>query len=120
MAEARKHVLLWLAPEFLQSAGMVRILREAEFLSLPETEWDELIQSAEEAGGFALGGRLVETHHGAGVWISPENDQGLELMIPWAYVKGVLTGQEPQAAKIFGLTERAVARNGQPRPQGRG
>jgi len=112
MAEARKHVLLWLAPEFLQSEGMVRILHEAEFLSTREEEWDELIQSAEEAGGFALGGRLVEARHGAGIWITPENDQGLELMIPWGYVKSVLTGEEPQAAKIFGLTERQALKNG--------
>ena len=111
MAEARKHVLLWLAPEFLHSSGMVRILTEAEFLTLPEAEWDKLIRSAEEAGGFALGGRLVEAHHGAGIWISPPSDQGLELMIPWAYVKGILTGQEPQSSKMFGLTTD-FAKNG--------
>ena len=101
--EPQQHVLVWVAPQFLQSSGMLRILKEAEFFSIPEEAWDKFIQSAEEAGGFALGGRLVESNHGAGIWISPLNVHGLELMIPWPFVRSVVTAQDPQSPKMFGL-----------------
>jgi len=103
LTEPRQHVLVWVAPQFLQSAGMLRILKEAEFFSLPEDEWDNFVQAAEEAGGFALGGRLVESNHGAGIWITPLNGPGLELMIPWPYVRSVVTAQDPQSPRVFGL-----------------
>jgi len=103
LTELRQHVLVWVAPQFLQSTGMLRILKEAEFLSLPEEDWGKFIQAAEEAGGFALGGMLVESNHGAGIWISPQQGRGLELMIPWPFVRSVITAQDPQSPKMFGL-----------------
>ncbi|HEY4361328.1 MAG TPA: hypothetical protein VGN17_10175 [Bryobacteraceae bacterium] len=72
-------------------------------MSLPEGEWEKFVTAAEEAGGFALGGRLVESNHGAGVWISPLNEHGLELMIPWPFVRSLVTAQDPQSPKMFGL-----------------
>jgi hypothetical protein len=38
-----------------------------------------------------------------GIWISPENLAGLELMIPWQFVKSVVTAESPQSSKAFGL-----------------
>jgi len=101
--EPQQHVLVWVAPQFLQSTGMLRILREAEFFSIPEEAWGKFVQEAEEAGGFALGGTLVESNHGAGIWIAPPNVHGLQLMIPWPFVRSVVTAQDPHSPKIFGL-----------------
>ena len=131
MTEPRQHVLVWVAPQFLQSAGILRILKEAEFLSLPEEEWGKFIQAAEEVGGFALGGRLVESNHGAGIWISPQSGPGLELMIPWAFVRSVVTTQDPESPKMFGLMAElghepvgnkgnlGESKSGEPRPRGK-
>ena len=111
---------MWVAPQFLQSTGMLRILKEAGFFSLPEAEWEKFISAAQEAGGFALGGRLVESNHGAGVWISPLNEHGLELMIPWPFVRSVVTAQDPQSPKMFGLmaelAHEPVQASGAPSP----
>jgi hypothetical protein len=104
MSEARRHVLIWVAPEFLKSSGMIQIFREAGIFLTPQDELDEYIHAAEVAGGFALTGRLVESGHGAGIWICPVNVPDLELMVPWQFVKGVVTAQDPSRAKIFGLT----------------
>lgn len=90
-------------PEFLQSPGILRILHEAELLPVAENKWEEFIRSATETGGFALEGRLAEINHGAGIWISPESAQGLELMIPWAFVRSVATAPELEARRFFGL-----------------
>lgn len=102
-SDSRRQVLVWIAPEFLQSPGILRILHEAELLAVPENKWTEFIRSAVEAGGFALEGRLAEINHGAGIWISPEGGQDLELMVPWAYVRSVATAPEREARKVFGL-----------------
>jgi hypothetical protein len=48
-------------------------------------------------------GRLAEVSHGAGIWISPVNAPGLELMVPWLFVKSVVTAETPEPSKIFGL-----------------
>jgi hypothetical protein len=48
-------------------------------------------------------GRLVESGHGAGIWISPVNVPGLELMVPWYYIKSVVTAEGQPSARIFGL-----------------
>jgi len=103
---------VWVAPQFLQSAGMLRILREAGLLSVPESDWDKFLDDTEEAGGFALGGLLVEAHHGAGIWIAPENTQGVQLMIPWQFVRSVVTAQEPEHTKAFGLLNRIAQASG--------
>ncbi len=103
MNEARRHVLLWVAPEFLKSSGMIQLFSEAGIFSLPENEMENYIRAAVGAGGFALTGKLADVHHGSGVWISPVNVPGLELMVPWHYVKSIVTAETPQASRIFGL-----------------
>lgn len=114
-SDRRRQVLVWLAPEFLQSPGTLRILHEAELLPVTENKWADFIRAAVESGGFALEGRLADANHGAGIWISPESSPGLELMIPWGFVRSVATAPEQENGKIFGL-----ARNGSwARPNGR-
>jgi hypothetical protein len=103
MSEARRHVLIWVAPEFLKSSGMIQLFTEASIFLPPENDLDEYIRSAEAAGGFAMTGRLAEVNHGAGIWISPVNVLGLELMVPWQFVKSVVTAESPQSSKAFGL-----------------
>ena len=110
MTEARRHVLIWVAPEFLKSTGMIQLFTEAGIFSPPEEKLPQYIQAAEEAGGFAMTGTLAEISHGAGIWISPVNVPGLELMIPWAFVKSVVTAESPQTSKAFGLMNDSVLR----------
>ena len=112
MNDAPKHVLIWVAPEFLRSSGMVQLFTEAGILSPPEDGLDEYIRAAEAAGGFALTGLLAEIHHGAGIWISPTNVAGLELMIPWQFVKSVVTAETPQSSRAFGLMNDRAQRGG--------
>lgn len=102
--ERRPQVLVWIAPELLQSPGMLRILHEAELLPVPEDKWEEFIRASMESGGFALGGRLAEIHHGAGIWISPEHEQALEVMIPWMFVRSVVTAPDAEPRRVFGLS----------------
>jgi len=108
MSETRRHVLIWVAPEFLKSSGMVQLFTEAGIFSTPTEQMEEYFQSAEAAGGFAMTGKLAEAGHGAGIWISPVNVPGLELMIPWQFVKSVITAESPQASKVFGLKTDAA------------
>jgi hypothetical protein len=68
------------------------------------------VEAAENTGGFALGGTLVDVHHGAGIWIAPPGDAGLEIMIPWQFVRSVVTAHEQQSARMFGLAAEAVKR----------
>jgi hypothetical protein len=103
MSEPRRHVLIWVAPEFLKSSGMIQLFTEASIFIPPQDDLDEYIHSAEAAGGFAMTGRLAEANHGAGIWISPVNVPGLELMIPWNLVKSVVTAESTQSSKAFGL-----------------
>lgn len=103
MSEPRRHVLIWVAPEFLKSSGMIQLFTEASIFVPPQNDLDEYIRSAEEAGGFAMTGRLAEVNHGAGIWISPVTVPGLELMIPWQLVKSVVTAETPESSKAFGL-----------------
>lgn len=108
----QRHVLIWVAPEFLKSSGMIRLFTEAGIFSPPEDDLDQYIRSAESAGGFAMTGQLAEANHGAGVWISPVNVPGLELMIPWQFVKSVVTAESPQSSKAFGLMNELAQQNG--------
>jgi hypothetical protein len=103
MSETRRHVLVWVAPEFLGSSGMIRLFTEAGIFLPPEDNLDEYIHAAQAAGGFALTGRLVQANHGAGVFVSPLSVPGLELMIPWQFVKTIVTAEESQSSRIFGL-----------------
>jgi hypothetical protein len=110
MSEPQRHVLIWVAPEFLKSSGMIQLFTEAGIFHPPENDLDEYIRSAEAAGGFAMTGRLAEVHHGAGIWISPVAVPGLELMIPWQLVKSVVTAESPESSRAFGLMSDLVQR----------
>ena len=103
MNEPQRHVLIWVAPEFLKSSGMIQLFTEASIFLPPQDDLEAYIRSAEAAGGFAMTGRLAEAHHGAGIWISPINVPGLELMVPWHLVKSVVTAESTQPSKAFGL-----------------
>ena len=103
MSETRRHVLVWVAPEFLGSSGMIQLFTEAGIFLPPEGSMDEYIHAAQVAGGFALTGRLVQAGHGAGVFISPIRVPGLELMIPWQFVKTMVTADASQSSRMFGL-----------------
>jgi len=108
MTEPRRHVLIWVAPEFLKSSGMIQLFTEAGIFLPPQDDLDEYIHSAETAGGFAMTGSLAEANHGAGIWISPVNVPGLELMIPWNLVRSVVTAESTQSSKAFGLMSERV------------
>ena len=98
-----RHVLVWVDAEIMESEGMLHILQESGAITAGEKDWEKLIASAEDSGGFALGGMLVESNHGAGIWISPPNTPGLEIMIPWHFVRSVVTASEHLQSKMFGL-----------------
>ena len=112
MNEVRRHVLIWVVPEFLKSSGMVQLFTEAGIFTTPAEELQEYSQSAEAAGGFAMTGTLAEMGHGAGIWISPVNVPELELMVPWQFVKSVITAESPQASRVFGLRTDAARLKG--------
>jgi hypothetical protein len=101
--DAARHILVWVTAEYIQSDGMLHILQEAQAIPGHEDNWEKILEAAENTGGFALGGTLVELHHGAGLWISPHGNEALEIMIPWQFVRCVVTAQEPLAGKMFGL-----------------
>jgi hypothetical protein len=110
--EKRRHAMVWVAPEFLESEGMLRILQETRVLPGDEAQWEKIVEAAENSGGFAIGGALVDAHHGAGLWIAPSEDYNLEIMIPWQFVRSVVTAHEPEAEKVFGLPAEMARRNG--------
>jgi len=118
MSEPRRHVLIWVAPEFLKSSGMIQLFTEASIFLPPQDNLDEYVSSAEAAGGFAITGRLAEANHGAGIWISPLNVPGLELMIPWHLVKSVVTAESAQSSKAFGLMSDLAQPNTSAKKQG--
>jgi hypothetical protein len=120
MNDLRQHVLVWVAFEFLQSEGMIHVLRELKFLPDADRDLDALLESAEQIGGFGLMGQLVESHHGAGIWVAPAGEPGLQLMIPWQYVRSVVTAQESGNSKTFGLLRDLMRKNGQPKPGSNG
>ena len=81
---------------------MLRILEETGLIE-PGVPKAQVTESAEAAGGCAITGLLVEPQHGAGIWIAPEASPGLELMIPWGFVRGVVTAESPKTKQILGL-----------------
>ena len=101
--EPRRHVLVWVAADFLESEGMLHILHESGAIPYPDKNWEKIVEAAEDSGGFALGGRLVDSNHGAGIWISPSSSTALEIMIPWHFVRSVVTASEHLHTQIFGL-----------------
>jgi hypothetical protein len=103
MTEPRRHVLVWVAAEFLESEGMLHILHESGSMPSEAKDWAKIVEGAEDYGGFALSGKLVDPNHGAGIWIAPVQDPGLEIMIPWHFVRSVVTAQEERQIKTFGL-----------------
>jgi len=105
-----RHVLVWVDAEFLESEGMLHILQESGAIGGGEQDWEKLVAAAEDSGGYGLAGMLVDSNHGAGIWISPPNTPGLEIMIPWHFVRSVVTASEQLQNKIFGLA-RAGARS---------
>ena len=112
MSGAQRDILIWVAPEFLKSSGMIRLFTEAGIFSPRENDLDGYIRSAERSGGFAMTGKLAEANHGAGVWISPVTVPGLELMIPWQFVKSVVTAESQPSSKAFGLMDKLTQSNG--------
>ena len=117
MSEPRRHVLIWVVPEFLKSPGLMQLFTEASIFVPPETDMDEYIRAAEAAGGFAMTGSLAEAHHGVGIWISPPHEPGLELMIPWQFVKSVVTAEAPQTPRAFGIMTDLAQSNGTTKKQ---
>lgn len=109
-SEPKRHILVWVTAEYIQSEGMLHILQEAQALPGHEDDWEKILEASENTGGFALGGMLVEMHHGAGIWFSPHGDEGVEIMIPWQFVRTVVTAQEPLSVKLFGLPAGSLKR----------
>jgi hypothetical protein len=106
-----RHVLVWVTAEYIQSEGILHILQECEAIPGNELSWEKILEAAVNSGGFALGGTLVEMHHGAGIWISPHGNTGLEIMIPWPFVRSVITAHEALSARMFGLPASLNRRN---------
>lgn len=107
MTTDRKHALVWVSEEFLHP-GMLRILKETGLIDgdMPEAR---MAESIEQAGGCALTGLLAESQTGAGVWIAPEAAPGLDVMIPWGFVRGVVTAESPKTKQILGLANLVKA-----------
>ena len=115
--EDRRHVLVWVAAEFLESEGMLHILNECGTISAQVKDWEKIVEGAEDSGGYAIAGKLVDPNHGAGIWISPLKDAGLEIMIPWHFVRSVVTAQEQHQIKTFGLAREGFKQKPvQPQP----
>ena len=112
--ESRRHVLVWVTKEFLESEGMLHILQESGAVPGQEKDWEKIVEACEDSGGFALAGTLVDVNHGAGIWISPPGDAGLEIMIPWHSVRSVVTAEEKHQIKIFGLVKELTQQPGKP------
>jgi hypothetical protein len=91
---------------------MIRLFTEAGIFVPPEDDMDEYMRSAEAAGGFAMTGKLAEANHGVGIWISPADLPGLELMVPWQFVRSLATAESPQSSRAFGLMQDLVQSNG--------
>ena len=109
-----RHVLVWVDAEFLESEGMLHILQESGAVPGQEKDWEKIVEACENSGGFALAGTLVDVNHGAGIWISPPGDAGLEIMIPWHAVRSVVTAEEQHQIKIFGLVKELAKQSGKP------
>jgi hypothetical protein len=92
-----RHVLVWVDAEFLESEGMLHILKESGVITGGEQDWEKLVAAAEDSGGFALGAILVESHHGAAL-STPSEMPGL------ARFRGILCAVSSRRSifKMFG------------------
>jgi hypothetical protein len=61
---------------------MQHLLHECGSIPRQAKDWEKIVEVAEDFGGFALNGELVDHNHGAGIWIAPLQYPGLEIMIP--------------------------------------
>ena len=93
---------------------MLHILQESGAVPGQEKDWEKIVEACENSGGFALAGELVDANHGAGIWISPPGDPGLEIMIPWHSVRSVVTAEEQHQIKIFGLVKELAKQSSKP------
>ena len=93
---------------------MLHILQESGAVPGQEKDWETIVEACENSGGFALAGKLVDVNHGAGIWISPPGDAGLEIMIPWHSVRSVVTAEEQHQIKIFGLLKELAKQPAKP------
>jgi hypothetical protein len=110
MQELRKHVLLWVSSDFIESEGILQIMKEAGLLPTSQKDEEHLLESAEQISGFAVTGWLVDVHHGAGIWIAPKDSPDLEMMIPWSMIRTVITAEE-KGERIVGLASAALRRD---------
>ena len=105
--QPKRHVLVWVDKVFIESEGMLHLLEEAGVLvsnrASRQAGWEKIVEAAENTGGFAISGTVVDDRHGAGIWICPQGGESLEIMIPWGVVRTVITAQQPESEKIFGL-----------------
>ena len=102
-SDPRLHVMVWVDKEFLESEGMLHILHETGLIADKQASWEAIVEAAENTGGFALSGYLAEAGHGAGIWISPSSESGIQMMIPWRVVKSVVTAEEERDPRVFNL-----------------
>ena len=104
--QPKRHVLVWVDKVFIESEGMLHLLEEAGVLvynrASRQSGWEKIVEAAENAGGFAISGSMVEDRHAAGIWICPQ-DESLQIMIPWGVVRTVISAQQPESEKIYGL-----------------
>ena len=55
---------------------MLQILQESGAIPGQAQDWEKIVEAAENSGGFALGGKLADANHGAGIWIFATNGPG--------------------------------------------
>lgn len=103
--ESNRYALVWVDKGFLESEGMLRILDETGMIASQGADWEKLVEAAENTGGFALSGILVDAERGPGLWLASPEAGGIEILIPWHVVRCVVTAQEPPAKHVIGLAE---------------
>ena len=95
--------MVWVDKEFLESEGMLHILHETGLIADKKSNWETIVEAAENTGGFALSGMLGDANHGAGIWVAPPGETSVQMLIPWRAVKCVVTAEEPHDPKVFSL-----------------
>jgi len=100
--ETPRHALVWITKDFLESEGMLRILEETGMMADRSGDWEKVVEAAENTGGFALTGTLTEIH-GPGIWIASPVDPGIQMLIPWHFIRCVVTAQEHPVSRMMGL-----------------
>ena len=112
VTETRKHVLIWVKQEFLQSPGMLQLLKETGIFSHPRrngansreaAEVNRRLRAQRKAGGLAIIRPACGFLHPVA--------SGLEVLVPWHFVISLVTAEEPQSSKAFGLIIDEAERN---------